>query len=432
MSNNKWELIFISEEFKTYLTTSNFFELSKLSKIMRLKLKYKVFENISFINDSNDPTFHKHQESSDITKISSNSKYGISAVNYTKFFNRHLQQYLPYTKGVNFKMCSNHYQLLETSNVLLQLTKLSISETIVSLAAFKKTLLNLKSLENLSIESSKFIHYKCDSNSSTAVKLPGNLKIINWQRCKFYICDLEKDPQILNYNYNNILSPHSDLLFEFTHFPKLRKLSTFLLPILFTEFIAIHAEIFALNLVFEKLNESTVPIFSKIQNIKKLELNINSMCFTLNMNSIQLSFQELTHLNFELVNLNNWGAFEKLVKSSPNLIDLRVTFNRNVYHFLIELINKTPSLQKLVIIAERNRKYNIEYLALCPCLKYLEICFDADIITTMLKLYQFLTLKMVSFSKKLYDENYLSTLNQEFVPKPWRAIKVEGFIRYRR
>ncbi|KXN70652.1 hypothetical protein CONCODRAFT_6729 [Conidiobolus coronatus NRRL 28638] len=431
MSDNKWELIFINEEFKIYLNSEEFAELSKLSKVMRLKLKSKVFEKISFVNAFNDFTCHELQKLNGITDLSINNQHDFSADDYISHLNRCLQQFVPYTKNASFKPYSNHYQLLEASNVLRQLTKISISGIVVSLTAFKKTLFNLKSLKNLSIESSKFIKYKCDPNLTATVKLPATLEAINWQCCKFYICGLEEDPQILNYNYDNVLSPNSDLLFEFDHFPKLRELSTFLAPVLFnTEFLAIHPEIIALNLIIEKLNESTVPIFGKIQNIKKLGLNVESMSFALNMDSTQLNFQELTHLKFELVNLNNWSILEKLVKLSPNLIDLRVTFNRHVYHFLVELINNTPSLQKLVIKAERNRKYNIDYLAVCPCLKLLDIYFDADVVPTMLKLSQFPSLKTINFSKKFYDESYLSTLNHKTVPEPWRVIEMEDFIRY--
>jgi hypothetical protein len=432
MSKINWELIFINNgEFNAYLNTADFIELSKLSKLMRIKLRPKVFENICFTDIFSEFLCQELAQYNINTKHYNSDSYYFPVAKYKSSFIKCLQSFAPYTMSVKFKLYSNHYQLLEVSRVFRQLTILSISGIVVSLAAFSNALFNLQSLESLSIERNKFIQYIPEWGSSTSVILPNNLNHISWQRCKVYLCNLEEDPQLMKYNYHNTLSEHVDFQFQIDTFPKLRKFSCFLLPIIFnTDFLLNHPKLSSFSFTIDKLDEASTTIFHKIQNIGSLELNVISMDMNLNLETFSLSLRNLTSVEFYAVKANNWPIFEKVVLSSPNLAELKVNFIHNVYHFLIELINTIPSLQKLVISSLSYSRYGIEYLKPSSSLKCLEIGFDTDIVSTLLKLSNYSSLKVVIFSKKFYDEYYLSTFNNGIVPLPWKLVNIGEFLSY--
>ncbi|KXN67223.1 hypothetical protein CONCODRAFT_19751 [Conidiobolus coronatus NRRL 28638] len=403
--------------------------LNKLSKIPNIKaVSFRKYFHKEYSLFNQDLKIEYWR----LIDIQDNSdSYYFHVAKYNPSFVKCLQSFTPYVMSVKLKLYSNHYQLLEVSRVLRQLTILSISGIVVSLTAFNNALLNLQSLESLSIERNKFIQYIPEWGSSTSVILPSSLKNINWQRCKIYLCSLQEDPQLMKYNYHNTLSEHADLHFQIDTFTKLRKLSCFLLPIFFnTNFLLDHSKLNTFSFTIDKLDEASTSIFYKIRNINNLELNVNSMDLNLNLDMISLSLCNLTSVEFYAVKANNWPIFEKVVLSSPNLAELKVNFIHSVYHFLIELINTIPSLQKLVINSLSYKRFDIEYLKSSSSLKYLEIGFDTDIVSTLLKLSNYSSLKTVIFSKKFYDDYYLSTFNHGIAPFPWKLINIGAFLRY--
>ncbi|KXN70655.1 hypothetical protein CONCODRAFT_70452 [Conidiobolus coronatus NRRL 28638] len=388
-----WELIIINnEEFKYYLNNSDLKELSKMSKIVRLKLKHKLKKNLIYLNL--------------VMFIILTIFTEIPIIDYTKLFNRRLKQFLPYIKRINFKAYSTHYHLLEASNLLPNLTSLSTFGATLSLAAFKNALNNLKNLKILKIEAIHFIQYRGESDRFTRIKLPINLSYIKWKHCSISVSDLEEDPQSIKFIYNQTLSEHNYRLF------------------------LINPQLTRVNLLITIFNDVALYVLSLIPNIKAMKICVDHLHN--NLNDANLKYLELNSLCYYRADLRNWPLFELIVNSSPNLVDIRVELIFDKGPPLIELINKLQNLQKLTIKSVAHIDLKFEDLSHSSTLKYLEIWINIDINSVLVNLAQCCNLEVICFRKELFASNYLLNLKQESIPEPWNLVNIGDFIRYYR
>jgi hypothetical protein len=431
MANIKWELIFINDcaELKNYLNIHDFIELSKLCKLARLKLKPKLFENI-FISHNVDESINDENMKSSISEdciIEYNPYLCVS--DYIPSFIRYTQHLVHYTKCVNLRMYSNHYQLLEISRLLNQLTKLSISDIVVSLTAFNKSLINLQGLESLSIESTKFIHYKGESISAGTVSLPSSLKLINWRSCRLYLCDLESDPQLIKYDYENTLSPHSSLVFKIETFPKLIYFSSYLLSSIFNiGLLSSNPQITWLNYKSDELKQDNSLLFRGIQLLKTLEFEVDRVY--LNLSALNLNLPNLKRLIFHNVNFETWSLLRKLTLSSPNLNELNIILTSYICPPIFDTINSIPNLRRLFILSQSSMYFNFDNFIPSKSLEYLELCFDLNINTALKILSKYSKLRLFCIRSKFFDKGYIFDLDPEKTLKPWKLVKIGNCLNY--
>jgi hypothetical protein len=171
MGKINWEIIFINniDQLNAFLNTNYFAELSQLSKIIRLKFKPKLFSKI-IVNDNIYENISGKISKSN--KIYSNFDVLINKLpinEYIEIFNRCFNSFIPYINSIDLKTHSNHYQLLEVSNLATNLTSLSIYNTLISLAVFNKALNTLKCLERLRVDSVNFIIYNNENYPKKSV-----------------------------------------------------------------------------------------------------------------------------------------------------------------------------------------------------------------------------------------------------------------------
>ncbi|KXN67228.1 hypothetical protein CONCODRAFT_19755 [Conidiobolus coronatus NRRL 28638] len=319
------------------------------------------------------------------------------------------------------------------SILLPKLSKLSINNNIISFTTFKTALNNFENLEYLGIDYVNFVQYRNENFPLTPIKLPRSLKSILWQYCKVFLCDLECDPQTMNSDvYESTLYEHSTILFQPNSLPNLKNICSFSLPVQFyTDLMQNSPQLTRLDININSFNEISAELFHSIQNVKKLDLLINHSEF--DFNSVNWSFPNLTRLKFYRVDQEIWKLLEKIVISSPNVEELILHLNTDTVAPLVELINNTPSLKRLVIASGRNLNFNFEELKLHPSLNQLEFLLELDISPLLLKLNQFPKFKLISF-KRGYFSNSSSLIihDQNSVPKPWKLIKTEQYYKYYR
>jgi hypothetical protein len=429
MNKVKWELVFINnDEFKFYLNRYDFIQLSKLSKITRLKLKPKVFEKIHISK-----MYQKFviEETNKFHEILDWNKENISDLpirDYIKSFNFRIHKIKPYIKSISISL-SNHYHLSEISSLFSQLTSLYIYDTKISLTAFIEALNSLKILENLKIITVNFIQYRNETYPIIPIKLPNTLKFIHWTNNTVSLCDLEEEPTTINFSYGRTLSGRIKFLFQINNYPNLKKFSSTLLPTLFNSKILLkNPNLYCLDLKINVLSQAEISMIQLARNIKKIQLSID--CLSFNLSSINLSFPYLNSIDFFKADNRVWPFFEKLALSSPNLSELKVEFFSEKPLSVIRLVNNLYHLQKLTLDSKCPVNLNFSNFNPSPTLKHLEILFMQDIYRHLSKLSQLHSLKVVSFRKEVFNNIYLSTINQESVPKPWKLAFVGDSIKF--
>ncbi|KXN70654.1 hypothetical protein CONCODRAFT_170483 [Conidiobolus coronatus NRRL 28638] len=420
INKTKWELVFINnDEFKNYLNRCDFIQLSKLSKITRLKLKSKVFEEIYISKWYKKLIIEELSKCYDIRDWHNVNSSDLSIYDHIKSFNLQIHEIKPYIKSINIMSLSNHFHLSEISSLFSQLTSLYIYDAKISLTAFINALNSLKALQNLKIITVSFIQYRNETYPIIPIKLPITLKSIHWTNNTVSLCDLEEEPLTINFGYGRTLSGRIKFLFQHDNYPNLKKFSSILLPTLFnSKILSNNPNLNCLDLKINVLSETEVSMIQLAQNIKKLELGIDSL--NLNLSGITLNFPCLNSIYLFKVDNRIWPFLEKLTLSSPNLSELKIEFHSDKLLPVINLANNLGYLQKLIIDSKCPINLNFNNFNPSPTLKHLEILFMQDIYRHLPKLSQSHTLKVVSFRKGAYNNIYLSTLNQENTPKPWK------------
>jgi hypothetical protein len=348
--------------------------------------------------------------------------------------NKCFKPLLTHTKILNADLSTNHYQLLEFSNLLPNLTSLTISNTKLSLTSFKQAIANLEKLEILSIEMVIFFYYAGESNTTSTIPFPNSLKHINWHYCRLYLCNLEEDPKKLNYKYTDILTDWEFLTIPPVNLPNLKKLTTMIGPFpLNTELLLANPQLKSLNFEIGEFNEALFSIFDFIKNIKELELNVTLLQIGLNMDLVGwFSVPNLTNFYFNDAGLQNWPLIMKIIESSPNITDIRMMVENKAIIRIMDSFKKVAKLEKLLIVAEDERKVDLDGVSLSRSLKHLELGINLNT-KKMLKNYQHNThLKVISVYNTYFTPKFVRELKQETTPSPWRLIKFKDASNYYR
>ncbi|KXN70649.1 hypothetical protein CONCODRAFT_170479 [Conidiobolus coronatus NRRL 28638] len=429
MGSIKWDIIFINNpEFNTYLNNNDFIELSSLSKLVRLKLMPFLFNNI-FIGKNFAQSIVEECNNSN-NKLAHNIKClsELRVAEYFNLFSRCTQKFLQYVKRIDIGSFIVSYQLLEVLYLLPELTSLKISDIKVSLTTFKCVLDRLPKLESLEVEYIIFIQFKHESVQNDPIRLPKNLSYINWQRNMVALCDLNEDPETLDYNYKGHLSNPGESLFQVDYFPELKKFVSLYTSSSFNnQFLLINPHLTWLNINLQDTAESA-SILNHVQNIEKLELSANYVYE--NFANLDLSLPNLKQLYQYNINERTWQILEKLTQSSPNLTDILLTLSIDIDPPIIELINNIPNLQSLIIISERHFNFNFIELKAKSQLKYLEIHFYCNINKVLEDLVHCTNLHQVSYSMDFQRNALNPIITQEDTPKPWRLVLIGKSVNY--
>jgi hypothetical protein len=430
MSVIKWETIFISNyEFKTYLNSCDFIGLSMLCKLTRLKLKPIIFESF-YINSSANGFLIDDSLSSNIQKtIDLKNIYNLSVGEYNILLNNSLKEFLPYINTVGIKNYGSHYHLLKLSQLTPQISNLYIYNITISLSSFKIVLNNLINIQNLKVLYINFIQYSGEVNPAESFSLPSTLKCIDWQFCRVFPCILEKDPQSINYSYELPLSESRELLFQPDHLPSLKKFTSHNLPISVSEkMLTNNPQLTILDFKITDIN--SIRILELIQNIKRLVFRVYYLNYDLN--TLNLNFAKLTYLDFYINNAEIWPLLEKFALSSPNLLDLKVQFERYSAPPISDIVNKAHNLESLAIISFDEISINFKEFKPSSSLKYLEVSFYCDIYLVLSDLVPCSGLNTICFDNIIFSDFYLQATKIGDIPKPWRLVKINDAVKYYR
>ncbi|KXN70681.1 hypothetical protein CONCODRAFT_70477 [Conidiobolus coronatus NRRL 28638] len=429
MTKINWELIFINNsEFKGYLNSCDIMEMSKLSKLVRLKLKSGLFENITIGHTIDDFIVNEYSKLNSVPSCNADLS-NLSVKEYIPLFRKYIQNIIPYIKRINIISGASHYQLLEVSNQLARISILSIYQTRISLSAFQSAINKFQYLESLSIKKTSFIIYKNEKDSVNNIKLPSSLKYLNWSLSKSYIVTLERDPQLIKYSYGRTLIEGSYILIQPEHFSNLVKYSSDLShPDMDKELASLNPNLVSISLNIFLLTREKVSILKSLQSIKKLELSITQVYC--DKQFFNFNFPNLTHLCFHYAARKNWPILVNVILSSPNLSEFNIGTKSYTNCNIFELINIIKKLKKLTIRPDYTEELDFKDFKSNSNLNYLEIWYRCDINSVLDELAKFTNLNQIAFKSKFFDKDYLSSISQENTSNRWRIINTQEFIKY--
>ncbi|KXN70683.1 hypothetical protein CONCODRAFT_70479 [Conidiobolus coronatus NRRL 28638] len=432
MSMIKWDLVFINNniEFFTYLSTSDFKEVSLISKLLRLKYKPKLFERILISSNIDKCIIEEYAKLNIFNSFPRIKIEKLPVVGYITYFSICMQRFQPYVKSVRFGLFASHCQTLEVSILFPQLSSLFITNFTIELSIFQKVLNNLQSLKRLSISLMDFLHVNTDLSNLKPIKLPNTLKYIDWQNCKVSLCTLNEGPQTMYYSCVRTGLYRNMFRFEPENFPNLKYFSCHLIsesPINI-EIFKLNPQLTHLKLKIEEFNQDTSLMLNLVHSIKKMELTIDNLNFNLTM--INLNLPNLTCLHFYGVSTVIWPIIEKLSHSSPRLAELLIHFASDGNYQIIELINNLSNLQRLTVKSYYRLNLNFDEFKPSSKFKYFDLYTELDILPVLKSLDKHPIFKLARFNKWCFDNAYLLIKDQENTPKPWKLVDGVNFVKF--
>jgi ribosome biogenesis protein Tsr3 len=435
MSAIKWDFILTNiDEFKEYFENSDLIEVSKLSKLARLKLRRYIFENIIISSNVDEAIIYEILESKACAGNSIINLSNLAFDEYIVWFNRSIHKILPYIKHLNIINFGNHHHLLEITNFISHLSSLKIHSATLSLTAFQAVLDRLQNLESLSATLSHFIQFRREGNDFVSVRLPNNIQSLVWISCKASLWDLDEDPKSINYTYNKLILRQGLCQFQLNSYPSLISYSSQIDSDIFDrQILELNPQLSRLNYTISSLEDNVITLFNLFQNIKSLELNI--FYVYRDISDVNLNFPKLTYLSISGLDVRNSQFLKKMVLSSPSLIDLKIDWNDNsglsvIEATLISLVNRKLNFKKLSIKARDQANLNFEYFKPDIILNHLEICYNINVPITLLKLSHCDNLKTISIMQKYINKDHYSDLSEQNSPKPWKYLKLGDCIKY--
>ncbi|KXN65489.1 hypothetical protein CONCODRAFT_74255 [Conidiobolus coronatus NRRL 28638] len=296
-----WENVLIIKEYQKYLHITDIIEISLLSKLIRQKLKLRLFESIKF----NGRQFEKYFNSRDSLILGSfefikhyemyftvigfdKSPYtGLKAEDALQELEDDLINVKSSVKSFEFSYTSRiGYYLFPLLYIFDNLTRLKIFDCIIPLAEFCKLLKCLK-LENLDIVDSSFTKHPNEELTTEDIRFPNTLKVLSISTCNFcsdsFLLTLQKY-LFGKANCNNI----SDFKFPSAKIPSL---VSFALKTIYSgdygasQFLLNNPQLEHLKIESDHLDQVKFDYISKSKTIKNLEL----ICTTIEHHQIAIS-----------------------------------------------------------------------------------------------------------------------------------------------
>ncbi|KXN67708.1 hypothetical protein CONCODRAFT_10159 [Conidiobolus coronatus NRRL 28638] len=202
IKNIKWDEIFTLYEFKSYLVRSQFIELSLLNKLLREKLKQKIFYKVIFNHDFllQFPDYFYPQEFDIVSGFGDESEtilnFQINRIDpFIAGLIRGLNNFSSHLKRIEFdRLLRSGYFIVPLASNFTYLSNLSICDCELDLKFFNKLVLKLDKLEFLSMKNLQFLVLDEEWPLDSETLLPQSLKELELGNMRLRKTDLHKNP----------------------------------------------------------------------------------------------------------------------------------------------------------------------------------------------------------------------------------------------
>ncbi|KXN66812.1 hypothetical protein CONCODRAFT_11253 [Conidiobolus coronatus NRRL 28638] len=369
-----WLNIIIQQDFIQYLESDLLKEIALISKLVREKLKSRLFSNLELSDNNYDfkfqenlfielLNFYANQESQSYSRRM--LKHRLKSLNVETSLNDYiysLKDIKMFTKSFYFdelKKCE--YFLFLIIPIFDNLTSLKLNHCTIPLIGFYKLGESLSSLKSIELILVTFIKLPKEEIKPVDIKFPCNLTNLDIFYCAISNNKLPLDPVKFMLSNDNRVATNNYILPNVT-IPNLKNLAFIENDensIGLKNFLSANPSLYSLNI--ERFDMS---IIQKLNSLNSLELDIIEYIDTKFQAPILVNIKKL---KFRSIYFDNFENIKKLCSLCSNLqeLDFNMTYSDQVQssinNFLVPVLSSLHQLKtfKLSLTTEENENLDI-------------------------------------------------------------------------
>ncbi|KXN67128.1 hypothetical protein CONCODRAFT_120917 [Conidiobolus coronatus NRRL 28638] len=354
-SQINWEDVLITKEFQACLQFEDLKELSLVSKLLRSKLKPKLFSNIVLNGKLFDPCFINGKNL--IYEYFEFFRYIMSWNSIEEYEDSHCKElevepaykefedqilgFKHLVKSFNLtELGSAGYYLLPLANSFSNLNTLKILNCTVSLSGFNDLLSSKDKLTSIELTYTNFTKLPTEKLKLEDVKFPKTLTNLYVYECHLGENELITNPY--DFLFDKVYSgTTNDFILPSTSIPSLKNLS-FLAPYYndsgLNEFLGANNQLEFLHFKSSSLDQVKIDHFQKSKTLKKLEIVCESEMF----NEVNIpTLSSIEEIEIQYLRPKVFTTIKDLCLSSPNLKKLNIIFD--TYDDFANMVNRLLS-----------------------------------------------------------------------------------------
>jgi hypothetical protein len=351
----KWEDILITNEFQAFLQFEDLKEISLASKLLRLKLKPKLFANIiingkkfdrRFINDKNliyeyFEFFRYIMSWKNIEEYEDSHCKELELEPAYKEFEDQVLGFKHLVKSLNLvELGRAGYYLFSLAKLFRNLNTLIILNCTVSLSGFDDLLNSLDKLASIELTYTNFTKFPTEKLKLEDIQFPKTLTNLSVHECHLGENGLLSNPY--DFLFDKVYSGKiNDFILPSTSIPSLKNLS--FLPHYYcdnglNEFLEANNQLEFIYFKSSTLDQVKIDYFQKSKALRKLEIVCESEVF----NEVNIpTLSSIEELEIQYLCTEVFSIIKDLCLSSENLKKLSLIFN--VYDDFFNMVNRLLS-----------------------------------------------------------------------------------------
>jgi hypothetical protein len=357
LKNIRWDGIFILYEFKSYLARWELIEVSLLNKLLRERLKYKVFYRVKLNNDFllQFPNYFYRKE------FTIENEYNRGLETMPSFQNNRIDPFVEVlieklsTFGVHLKQMEldrlyrpGCFVVPLVSN-FTQLASLSICNCELELNIFNKLILKLYKLESLSIKNLQFLILDEEWPLNTGTLLPRTLSELELGNMCLRKTDLHKNPyKFLFIDNSGYMNDYYYILPQ--QLPNLKRLIISKDTTFYSDYIP---NLLNLNPQLTYIAFPYYYLSSYVGNYLNISSNINEIQIVFKFESYEFRnfniepLESVNILSIKSINSNHYRKVYTLISLCPKLIRFHASFDYFDNGFIESLLAKLDHLKAI-------------------------------------------------------------------------------------
>jgi hypothetical protein len=351
-----WELALINSPIPEYLNKYDLLSLSATSKRARYEVYPYLFHKMRIIskmlysksnffqnkNSFDFDSFSNSEKEELLIKYNNNKELAFKKTIVDPFVNQTANSLSRFSPSCKFLILD---QLLKASYFLkpaieqfLNLKRLHVYHCDFHLQLFNDMLSKLDKLKVLNLDNINLLKGTEDQGLANIIVFPSSLKSLNYGSVKLVVND---SPQLNTIEFAQNRIPRYDgssLDLSPQNLPMLKLLTyTFESPsINFANFLKFNNQIVDLTLPITQLTPDTLPILSRMPNLKRLKADTkNTIYFVPNVDPYLYHLNQLNDLSLFVSTESDFALISQFIKLTPNLsrLDIRAINNTQFEDF---------------------------------------------------------------------------------------------------
>jgi hypothetical protein len=366
-----WDRVFILYEFQQYSSIIELLEISLLNRLLREKLKSKIFYGIEF-NDLHLCQLPGYFSREILANESEPSASLETTVDFKKdkidpFVAKLVNQVSilsPYFKSIEF------FDLGRVGNFIvpiaynfLHLTSLKIDDCIMKLKDFNQLMSKLKQLEFLYLRDCRFMRLLGEDSIEHEAHLSSSLKELHISIIYLLTTVALNSPYEILYNYD-ISIEEEEFYLTSHHISSIKKLELYSSDNddkFICSFLSKNPQLTHIKLPLSNFIPETVKILSDNNNIEHMNIDLFYVDVDYSLDIALPRLLSLTSLSMPFISRNEYIRVYQIIDACPNLTKLDLEMAIYSTEFLSNVLKKLEKLKWLKLIITNFKKSELDF-----------------------------------------------------------------------